>query len=171
MAFGTQKMTILHWCDNSYTQHSCLLDYASLERHVREEKEKEQEKEDRIRVLEKDFLNLVANNPPVIFSHAAIELDPWVNHFNSRSSFKESVIIPSSPGMLLPLMIRPTRFSSSSFEIEIKNPNKLALEKEKGTLKKLKSNEVFEKEKGIIALRKITRSKRLGFCFARRRCC
>ncbi|KAL5172682.1 hypothetical protein HKD37_16G045389 [Glycine soja] len=68
-------------------------------------------------------------------------------------------------------MIRPTRFSSSSFEIEIKNPNKLALEKEKGILKKLKSNEVFEKEKGIIALRKITRSKRLGFCFARRRCC
>ena len=41
-------------------------------------------------------------------------------------------------------MIRPTCFSFSSCEIEIKNPNTPALEEEEGILKKLKSNHAEE---------------------------
>ncbi|KAG5049807.1 hypothetical protein JHK85_010910 [Glycine max] len=162
------KTTILHWCDNSRTQPPLPPDYASLERHVREEKEKQ----DLIRVSEKELLNAVADNPPVIFSHAATELGPRVNHFNSGSSSEESVIIPPSPGTPLPLTIRPTCFSSSSSscEIEIENANTPASEEEEGILKKLKSNEVFEQEEGAIALRKITRCKeeaRVSLCTPR----
>ncbi|KHN19335.1 U-box domain-containing protein 38 [Glycine soja] len=163
------KTTILHWCDNARTQHPRPPDYASLQRLVLEQKEN-----DRVRVSEMELLNAVADLPPVIFSHAATELGPRVNHFNSGSSSEqESVIIPSSPGTPLPLTIRPTCFSSSSSsscEIEIENPNTPASEEEEGLLKKLKSNEVFEQEEGVIALRKITRNKedaRVSLCTPR----
>lgn len=46
--------------------------------------------------------------------------------------------------MLLPLTIRPLCFSSSSWEIEIKNSNTPSLEEEEGILKKLKSNHAEE---------------------------
>jgi len=49
-----------------------------------------------------------------------------------------------SPTMLLPLTIRPLCFSSSSWEIEIKNSNTPSLEEEEGILKKLKSNRTEE---------------------------
>ena len=85
------KTTILHWCDSSHTQHPLPLDYASLERHVREQKDKEQEKENLIRVLKKELLDAMADNPPVIFSHVATELGPRVNHFNSGAQSQQGV--------------------------------------------------------------------------------
>ncbi|KAG5013161.1 hypothetical protein JHK86_025422 [Glycine max] len=77
------KTTILHWCDSSCTQHPLPSDYTSLEHHAREQNNKEQEKENLIRVSKKELLDAVVNNPPVIFSHATTELGPRVNHFNS----------------------------------------------------------------------------------------
>ncbi|KAG4949528.1 hypothetical protein JHK82_042740 [Glycine max] len=82
-------MTILHWCDSSCTQHPLPPDYASLERHVREQRDKEQEKENLIRVSQKELLDVVADNPPIIFSHATTELGPRVNHFNSRAQSQQ----------------------------------------------------------------------------------
>ncbi|QCE14204.1 U-box domain-containing protein 38 [Vigna unguiculata] len=171
------KTTILNWCDKSRSQHPRAPDYASLVGRVRQEmalsveRNQQDERQERIRVSEKELLNAVADNPPVIFSHAATELSPRLNHFNSGSSSEESVIIPPSPGTPLPFTVRPTCFSSSSScEIEIENPSAPVSEEEERILKKLKSSEVFEQEEGVIALRKITRSKveaRLLLCTPR----
>ncbi|XP_027366590.1 U-box domain-containing protein 38-like [Abrus precatorius] len=152
------KTTILNWCDKSSTEHPRAPDYASVERLVREAMGASEE--ERIRVSEKELLKAVADNPPVIFSHAATELGPRVNHFNSGSS-EESVIIPTSPGTPLTLTYRPTCFSSSSSscEIEIQSPSAPASEEEEGLLKKLRSSVVFEQEEGVIALRSITRNR------------
>ncbi|KAK7411534.1 hypothetical protein VNO78_02968 [Psophocarpus tetragonolobus] len=163
------KTTILHWCQKNRTEHPRAPDYASIERHVRETMVEKQQQEERIRVSEKELLNAVADNPPVLFSHAATELGPRVNHFNSGSSSEESVVITTSPETPLPLTIRPTCFSSSSSscEIEVENPNS---EEEEGILRKLKSGEVHEQEEGVIALRKITRNKeeaRVSLCSTR----
>lgn len=168
------KTTILSWCDKSHTQHPLAPDYSSVEQRIRQTMGPlQEEEEDRIRVSEKELLNAVADNPPLIYSHAATELGPRVNHFNSGSSSEESVIIvPQSPGTPLPLTIRPTCFSSSSSscEIEVENPNAPVSEEEEQILKKLKSAEVFEQEEGVISLRKITRNKeeaRVSLCTAR----
>ncbi|KAK7350586.1 hypothetical protein VNO77_09379 [Canavalia gladiata] len=165
------KTAILNWCDKSGTVHPRAPDYDSVEKLVREAMAASAE--ERIRVSETELLKAVADNPPVIFSHAATEVGPRVNHFNSGSSSEESVIIPASPGTPLPLTVRPTCFSassSSSCEIEIQNPNTPASEEEEGLLKKLRSSEVFEQEEGVIALRSITRNReeaRVSLCTPR----
>ncbi|GAU28703.1 hypothetical protein TSUD_216100 [Trifolium subterraneum] len=166
------KTTITNWCDKSRTQYPPAPDYTTVEKLIREAMAAaaaEKEKEDPI----KELLNAVADNPPVIFSHAATELGPRVNRFNSGSSSEESVIIGESPGTPLPFTLRPTCFSpssSSSFEIEVQNPNVPPSEEEETLLKKMKSNEVFEQEQGVITLRSITRSReeaRVSLCTSR----
>ncbi|KAL2340862.1 hypothetical protein Fmac_008802 [Flemingia macrophylla] len=166
------KTTILNWCRTSHTQHPTAPDYSSLQRRIRER----MDKDGTVRVSEEELLNAVADTPPLIFSHAATELVPRVNRFNSAScssSSEESVIIPPSPGTPLPLTIRPACFSnssSSSCEIEIQNPSAPASEEEERLLKKLKSSEVFEQEEGVIALRKVTRNNeeaRVSLCTPR----
>ncbi|XP_020229937.1 U-box domain-containing protein 38 [Cajanus cajan] len=161
------KTTILNWCRTSRTEHPPAPDHASVERRIREAMEKDQT----TRVSDEELLNAVADTPPRVFSHAATELGPRVNHFNSASSSEESVIIPPSPGTPLPLTIRPTCFSSSSSgEIEIENPSAPASEEEESILKNLKSSAVFEQEEGVIALRKVTRSNeevRVSLCTPR----
>jgi hypothetical protein len=117
------KTTIRNWCDKSRTQHPPTPDYTTVEKLIKEAMAAEAaEKEVPIRVSEKELLNAVADNPPVIFSHAATELGPCVNRFNSGSSSEESVIIGESPGTPLPFTLRPTCFSPSpsfaSFVIE-----------------------------------------------------
>lgn len=165
------KKTILNWCNKSHTQHPPTPDYDSVQKFVTEKIAAE--KEEPVRVSETELLNAVADNPPVIYSHAATEVGPRVNHFNSASSSEESVIIPSSPETPLPFTVRPTCFSpssSSSFEIEVQNPNVPVSEEEEILLKKLKSNEVYEQEQGVISLRSITRSKeeaRVSLCTPR----
>lgn len=175
------KTTILNWCDNSHTVHPHAPDYSSVERLVRESMaaataaKGEDEEEEGIRVSEKELLKAVADNPPVIFSHAVTELGHRVDHFNSGSS-EESVIIAASPGTPLPFTVRPTCFSSSSSssveisEIEIQNPSSAISEEENKLLAKLTSNEVFEQEQGLISLRSITRNReeaRVSLCTPR----
>ncbi|XP_004501958.1 U-box domain-containing protein 38 [Cicer arietinum] len=156
------KTTILNWCDKSRIQHPHTPDYASIENIVKEAKAASAGNQEPIKVSEKELLNAVVDNSPVIFSHAATELGPRVNHFDSGSSSEESVIIGESPGTPLPFTLRPTCFSpssSSSFEIEVQNPNVPVSEEEESLLKKLKSNDIFEQEQGVLSLRSITRNR------------
>ncbi|CAL0305068.1 unnamed protein product [Lupinus luteus] len=166
------KTTILNWCDKSHTEYPRLPDYASVESLVRELMAPQVEQ--KIRVSEEELLKGVADNLPVIFSHAATEFGTRVNHFNSGSS-EESVIIGESPGTPLPFTSRPKCFSSSSSssieirDIEIQSPGGPISEEEE-LLAKLKSNEVFEQEEGVISLRSITRSReeaRVSLCTPR----
>lgn len=168
------KTTIINWCDKTRTVHPAAPDYTTVENIVKEKMAASTaEKEDLIRVSEKELLNAVAENPPVIFSHAVTELGTRGNHFNSGSSSEESVIIAASPGTPLPFTLRPTCFSpssSSSFEIEVQNPNVPVSEEEETLLKKLKSKEVFEQEQGLVSLRSITRNReeaRVSLCTPR----
>lgn len=169
------KTTILNWCDKSGTQHPPAPDYASLEKQVRQAMAAAAASEERIRVSEKELLKAVTDKPPVNFSHAATELGPRVNHFNSGSSSEESVIIAASPpGTPLPLTVRPTCFSScssSSCEIDSQqNPSVPSSEEEELLVKKLRSNEVFEQEEGVVSLRSITRNRedaRVSLCTPR----
>ncbi|GAU42295.1 hypothetical protein TSUD_136810 [Trifolium subterraneum] len=82
------KTTITNWCDKSRTQYPPAPDYTTVEKLIKEAMAAE--KEDPIRTSEKELLNAVADNPPVIFSHAATELGPRINRFNSGSSSEES---------------------------------------------------------------------------------
>lgn len=123
----------------------------------------------RIEDSEKELLRAVPNNPPVMFSHAATEVNHRPDHFNSSSS-EESVIaaVPATP---LPLTTRPScysSFSSSSDEALglTGTVNPISPEEEE-ILGKLKSSEVHEQEEGVTMLRKITRTKestRVSLC-------
>ncbi|KAE9587389.1 putative U box domain-containing protein [Lupinus albus] len=170
------KTTILNWCDKSHTEHPHAPDYASLKSLVREMMAAEAPQvEEQIRVSEEELLKNVAENPPVNFSHAATELGPRINHFDSGSS-EESVIIRESHGTPLPFTIRPTCLSCTSSssieisEIEIQNPSGTIFEEEEKLLMKLRSSEVFEQEEGVISLRSITRNSeeaRFSLCTPR----
>ncbi|KAF4356164.1 hypothetical protein CsatB_017860 [Cannabis sativa] len=178
------KSTIAHWCDDSGMEHPRLPEYESVEKVVRALMEAEEEEVNRarkpdLRVSERELLRGVAENPPVIFSHAATELGPRVNHFYSSSS-EESVVIPgtSNPGTPLPLATRPLCYSSSSSseiaELDaltgIPNSNGTVSEEEENLLKKLKNPEVVEQEEAVILLRKTTRTKeelRVSLCTPR----
>ncbi|KAI9086486.1 hypothetical protein K1719_031570 [Acacia pycnantha] len=127
-----------------------------------------------LRVSERELLRAVADNPPVIFSHAATELGPRVNHFDSGSS-EESVIVVPSPGTPLHLTTRPACYSSSSsssltVESEFQNPNGPISEEEDKFVSKMKSSEIFEQEEAVISLRSITRNRentRISLCTPR----
>ncbi|PON93328.1 Beta-catenin [Trema orientale] len=169
------KSTIVHWCDDSGAEHPRPPDYASVEKAVRalmaaaEEEDRDRKPpEPGLRVSERELLRGVAEQPPVIFSHAATELGHRVNHFYSSSS-EESVVIPSSssnPGTPLPLATRPLCYSSSSSseiaEIEALSgiPNSApASEEEENLVRKMKTPDVVEQEEAVILLRKMTRTK------------
>ncbi|KAA8540864.1 hypothetical protein F0562_024827 [Nyssa sinensis] len=164
------KSTILKWCDNSGTEHPRPPDSNSVENTVhtlmessREEREEEDE-DPKIRVSERELLSGVAERPPVLFSHAATELNHRANHFYSSSS-EESVIANVAATPLLPFTTRPVCYSSTSStstssEIaseETLNPNSTSEDEE--FVVKLKSQEPCEQEQGVTMLRKITRTK------------
>lgn len=126
-----------------------------------------------LRVSERELLQAVAHNPPVIFSHAATELGRRVNRFDSSSSSsEESIIIIPSPGTPLHLTTRPNCYSSSSsssvtVESEFQNPNFPISEEEAKLIAKLRSSEIYEQEEAVISLRSITRnreSSRISLC-------
>uniref|UniRef100_A0A2N9FAL6 U-box domain-containing protein n=1 Tax=Fagus sylvatica TaxID=28930 RepID=A0A2N9FAL6_FAGSY len=104
-----------------------------------------------IRVSEMELLKGVAENPPLIFSHAATELGHRVNHFHSSSSDESVVIAAASPATpLLPFATRPMCYSSTSSSSEIVanetltltiNPN-CSTPEEDQFIAKLKSAEV-----------------------------
>ncbi|KAG6686665.1 hypothetical protein I3843_11G030900 [Carya illinoinensis] len=160
------KSTILNWCESSGTDYPRAPDYRTVEQLVRSEMAADRNSGPKIRVSERELLRGVADNPPVIFSHAATELGHRVNHFYSSSS-EESVVIAGSPATPLPLTTRPSCYSSSPPSSEIVenetltqtlNPHSLTPEEEQ-FLAKLKSTEVFEQEEAVISLRKLTRTR------------
>ncbi|XP_028781719.1 U-box domain-containing protein 38-like [Neltuma alba] len=167
------RSTISNWCKSSGVELPCAPEYSSVEGAVRLSMASQQDSPD-LRVSERELLKAVADNPPVIFSHAATELGPRVNHFDSCSS-EESVIIVPSPGTPLHLTTRPTCYSSSSsssatVESEFQNPNGPISEEEGKLVSKMKSSEIFEQEDAVISLRSITRNRedtRISLCTPR----
>ncbi|KAI3430006.1 RING-type E3 ubiquitin transferase [Psidium guajava] len=161
------ERTILNWCEKSGSQPPRAPDYFSVERVVRSkiaaedgEKEEEEEPRDEIRASERELLNGVAENPPLIFSHAVSAVGPRVNHFYSSSS-EESVVVAASPETPLPLTTRPSCFSpwSSSEITESQTLGIAPNPEEENLLAKLESSELSDQEQGALLLRKITRTK------------
>ncbi|KAI3785752.1 hypothetical protein L1987_44877 [Smallanthus sonchifolius] len=113
-----------------------------------------------------DLLKGMAEKPQVILTHAATQLNPQsIHHHHSySSSSEESVIanIPDTPP--LPLVTRPSCYSSSpsastSSEIvvdETLDPNS-TISDEQSFSTKLHSLNVLEQEQSVILMRKLTR--------------
>ncbi|KDP31149.1 hypothetical protein JCGZ_11525 [Jatropha curcas] len=182
------KSTILKWCDTSGAEHPLPPDHSSVEKIVRKKMMESRTSNPDIRVSERELLKGVAENPPVLFSHAATELAHRPNHFYSSSS-EESVIVnneAASPFTPLPLATRPACYTSSSnssseiAEVETltlsQNPNPAdsgsnsSLPEEEEIMVKLRSTEVHEQEEAVIALRKLTRAReeiRIPICTPR----
>ncbi|KAG5230104.1 U-box domain-containing protein [Salix suchowensis] len=187
------KSTIQNWCDSSGTKRPPAPDYSSLEEIIREKMKfssppasslsKSMQLSPDIRVSEMELLKGVAENPPVLFSHANTELTRRDNHFYSSSS-EESVIVnasaaPSaSPLTPLPLSTRPACYSSTSSssnsiaesETLTLNENPNSTREEDEIMEKLASLDVHDQEQGVISLRKITRTKeetRVSLCTPR----
>ncbi|XP_071723740.1 U-box domain-containing protein 38-like [Rutidosis leptorrhynchoides] len=178
------------WCDENNTERPRVPDYYSVEKAVRAMIGNDSKSISDIMVSERELLKGVAENPPVIFSHAATELGHRVNHFQfNSSSSEESVIVGSEAGTAsataspltpLPLTTRPVCYSSSSscsFESSEtlafdhnrnRNSSSAALSgEEEEILSKLRSSDIHELEKAVISLRKITKTKedlRISLC-------
>ncbi|XWS48116.1 hypothetical protein CRYUN_Cryun13aG0045400 [Craigia yunnanensis] len=181
------KTTILTWCCDHHTQYPAPPDYTSVEKIVRSNIQEQSHSRlcsgPDFRVSERELLKAVAENPPVLFSHAATEIGPRLNNnlfCSTSSSSDENVIVTASnPHTPLPLATRPACFStsgssSSSIEIiesETLNPNSQSSSlEEQDIFLKLKSSDIFEQETGLISLRKITRTKeeaRVSLCSPR----
>ncbi|KAL6973287.1 hypothetical protein U1Q18_027467 [Sarracenia purpurea var. burkii] len=169
------KSTIRKWCDTSGTEHPRVPEYGSVENVVRTLMGSSKEDDDDSK---RELLKGVDDKPRVLFSHAATELNHRANHFYSSSS-EESVIanVPATP--FLPFTSRPMCYSSGSSSAsistssenvpdEILNPNSTSEDEE--FVMKMSSSDVFDQEQGVIALRKITRTKeesRVSLCTPR----
>lgn len=108
------KTSIINWCQQFHAGIPSPPDYNSIESTVRSLMAQEHspgESDSRILVSERELLKGVENNPRILFSHAATELNPRNNYLSSSSS-EESVIANSTP--LLPFATRPASYSSSS---------------------------------------------------------
>lgn len=169
------KRAILNWCDKSGSPPPRPPDYGSVESAVRSKIAAEDaEKVGPIPVIrdsEKELLRGVAENPPMIYSHAVSAVGPRVNHFYSSSS-EESVVLPATPETPLPLTTRPSCFSpwSSSEIVEGETSGSAPNPEEENLLAKLESAELLDQEQGLLLLRKITRTKeesRISLCTPR----
>lgn len=161
------KSAILNWCAASHVDRPTEPEYGSVETLVRAAMGSDGD--DRFETSEKELLRGVPGNPPVMFSHAATEVNHRPNHFYSSSS-EESVIaaVPATP---LPLTTRPSCYSSFSSSSDEALSLAVTLDpissEEEEILGKLKSSEVHEQEEGLILLRTITRTKedlRVSLC-------
>ncbi|KAF7806119.1 U-box domain-containing protein 38 [Senna tora] len=166
------KTTISNWCVKSGVGNPRPPDYSSVQRLVRAAMASSQPD---LGDSDNDLLRAVADNPPVIFSHAATELNPHVIHFSSSSISKESAVVAASIAETpLPLATRPTCYSSSASSLEIndnevqnQNPNGPISEEEEKLVLKLRSTEASEQEEAVISLRNITRTRedtRVSLC-------
>ena len=164
------KSTIRNWCAKLRMESPTQPEYGSVETIVRAAMGSEGD--DKLETTEMMLLRAVPENPPVMFSHAATELNHRPSHFYSSSS-EESVIaaVPATP---LPLTTRPSCYSSTSSSSEealslTATLNPISSEEEE-ILGKLKSSKVHEQEDGVILLRQITRTKedvRVSLCTPR----
>ncbi|KAI9087613.1 hypothetical protein K1719_030483 [Acacia pycnantha] len=163
------KSTISNWCVKSGVEKPHPPEYSSVERLVRTSmaSPRRENQESELRVSDRELLKAVVDNPPVIFSHAATELGPRANPFQTGSS--DSVCCPETP---LPLATRPTCYSSSSSSVEI-NENELRSpigpisEEEEKLVLKLRSDEASEQEEAVVSLRNITKTRedtRISLC-------
>lgn len=178
------KSAILTWCRTNHAEEPHPPEYEVIERIVKDKMKKLgpdfKISDPDIRFSERELLKAVADNPPVIFSHAATEVGHRLNHFHLSSSSDDSVAVPASPYTPLSLATRPACFASSSSsssgditesEIMDQNPNsQISCPEEQELFLKLKSNEVYEQEQAVISLRKISRTKeevRVSLCTPR----
>ncbi|KAF2282890.1 hypothetical protein GH714_043310 [Hevea brasiliensis] len=169
------KSTILNWCDTNGAERPLPPDYSSVEKAVRKKMVESKTLNPENRVSESELLKAVAENPPVLFSHAQTELTRRVNHFYSSSS-EESMIVnnaTASPFNLLPFATRPACYTSSSnssseiaeAETLTQNPDSAdsssnsSFPEEEEIVAKLRSPEVYEQEEAVISLRKLTRAR------------
>ncbi|KAI6682899.1 hypothetical protein NL676_028812 [Syzygium grande] len=164
------QRTILNWCDKSGSRPR-RQGRAVPNRRPGWGGEEEEEPRGEIRASERELLRGVAENPPVIFSHAVSEVGPRINPFYSSPS-EESVVVAASPETPLPLTTRPSCFSpcSSSELVESETLGLAPNPEEENLLAMLESSELFDQEQGVLLLRKITRTKeesRISLCTPR----
>lgn len=179
------RTTILSWCEKSGAEKPQQPDYYAVEAIVRaymaenlpsSSSSSISREDSRIRVSERELLKGVAENPPVLLSHAATELNPRNNHhFYSPSSSEESVIANNSP--LLPFKTRPSCYSSSSSQstsseiISDEVPSSASTSSEDDYyVAQFKKLDVYDQEQAVISLRKSTRTDeeaRVSLCTPR----
>ncbi|PIA62248.1 hypothetical protein AQUCO_00200317v1 [Aquilegia coerulea] len=183
------KSTIFNWCDTNKLDRPIPISFEVAEKVVRSLMEVQDVKfEEKIEVTEKQLLEAVAENLPIMkLSHAATELNRRASHYytSSEESVIAMTITPTTP--LAAFSTRPACYSTcssssiSSSEIvsdETLNPNSSSSssstssssEEEEELVVKLKSTQVFEQEEAVISLRKITRTKeelRVPLCTSR----
>ncbi|KAM3318987.1 U-box domain-containing protein 38 [Capsicum chacoense] len=179
------RTTILSWCEKSGAEKPQQPDYYAVEAIVRASMAENlpssssssiSREDSRIRVSERELLKGVAENPAVLLSHAATELNPRNNHhFYSPSSSEESVIANNSP--LLPFKTRPSCYSSSSSQstsseiISDEVPSSASTSSEDDYyVAQFKKLDVYDQEQAVISLRKSTRTDeeaRVSLCTPR----
>lgn len=156
---------ILAWCEESGVPPPHAPTRAAVERLLRGGADSE------LRVSERELIEHVADNPPVMFSHAETELGRRANnHHNHRrfysTSSEESVVISAeNPSTPLPFTTRPlsyNNYSSSSSSDNAADLESLApatSEEEEELTRKMKSHDVVDQEEAAISLRKLTRTR------------
>ncbi|KAI3726945.1 hypothetical protein L1987_66752 [Smallanthus sonchifolius] len=164
------KKAITSWCATTGADLPCSApDLSLVEDSVRKlmSSSSQDEGDSRFRDSEIDLLKGMAEKPQVILTHAATQLNPQSihpRHFYSSSS-EESVIANIQDTPPLPLVTRPSCYSSSpsastSSEIVVEetlDPNSIISE-EQSFSTKLQSLNVFEQEQSVILMRKLTRT-------------
>ncbi|CAN4088242.1 unnamed protein product [Withania somnifera] len=171
------RTSILSWCEKSGAEKPQPPDYYAVESIVRASMASTISKEDsRIRVSGRELLKGVAENPPVLLSHASSEVTPRNNHhLYSPSSSEESVIANNSP--LLRFTTRPSCYSSSSSQstsseiIFDEVPSSASTSSEDDYyVVQFKKLDVYDQEQAVISLRKSTRTDeeaRVSLCTPR----
>ncbi|XP_058112118.1 U-box domain-containing protein 40-like [Magnolia sinica] len=146
------RSTILNWCDASGVPRPKPPDPSVAMDMIRSLMSSAQQTDDR------HLLQGVAEKPPVLFSHAATELNRRPNYFYSSSD--ESVA--ATP---LPLTTKPSCFSSSSSSSPPSSSSPSSSEiipaassQEEEIVRKLRSVLVYEQEEAVSSLRNISRS-------------
>ncbi|CAN8251553.1 unnamed protein product [Cochlearia groenlandica] len=166
------KSTIESWCDAVGANRPHPPDYSAVERALQQQMPSPpSSSEAGIRVSEQELLRAVADRAPMMIHHADSELMrrriSTPSDFNSTSSSEESVIVAQSPFTPLPLTTRPACFSPSSSSSEIET---LISPEEEEIYNKLKSEDIFDQEQGLIMMRKMTRTRdeaRVSLCSTR----
>ncbi|KAK4394607.1 U-box domain-containing protein 38 [Sesamum angolense] len=156
------KTAILNWCSKTGSEHPHPPVYSDVESIVRALMGSSDSP--KIRVSERELLKAVAQTPPVLFSHAATELNP--RNLYSSSSSEESVVANATP--LLPFATRPSCFSYSSSpstssefvseEASSANVSSTSSGEDENFFTRMRSLDVYEQEQAVILLRKTTRT-------------
>ncbi|KAH6807602.1 plant U-box 38 [Perilla frutescens var. frutescens] len=159
------KTAIISWCSESGSERPSPPVYSEIESSIRSLSGSTGTLESpKIRVSERELLKGVAGNPPILYSHAATDLNP--RNLHSSSSSEESVIANATP--LLPFATRPSCFSyssspstSSEFITDegVSNVASISSSSEdENFITKMRSLDVYEQEQAVIQLRKTTRT-------------